>query len=167
MSHSRIVYQNWIVDLGHDPGLLPGQGSEPIANNPRAVRIEAEVCAALESLTSDEREFIVRFFFMGESYRVIAEQSGRAIHKLEALHKRCLRKLRSHLAAFVDTEFGLVRCGRRSCPICRSPRRGQIDCMVVERDRSATWRPVMKRLREEFAIDIKSPQTLIGHEKYH
>jgi len=170
MSSNRIVYQNWIADLGRDPGRQPDPGS-PVAEDPvdikRRDQIRRAVTEALEQLTDDEREFVERYYFMGRSYREIAELSGRAPHRLEALHQRALKKLQKELMPLVKQLYDLVPATNNDCPICASPAREEIDRLIESRDRSGTWRPVMKQIREEFNIGIVTPQTLIGHEKYH
>ena len=190
MPSSRIVYQNWIVEIGHDPDtkVVPDGGdlfrtdfispdhpaaaglSDAEATATRIERrelIRRSVSEALNNLDDDEREFVIRFHFMGESYRRIAEKSGRSIHKLEVLHKRSLRKLKKQLAGFVHETFGLGREVIPDCPICRSPFVAELDEIIRNRDRTATWRPVLTVLKNKYNLSISSPQLLIGHEKYH
>ncbi len=190
MPSSRIVYQDWIVEIGYDPDnrVAPNGGDlfrsdfmsldHPAAAvlsdaDALAIRIERRelvrlaVTEALNNLDDDEREFVIRFHFMGESYRRISELSGRNIHKLEVLHKRSLRKLRKQLAAFVHETFGLDSEVIPDCPICRSPFAAELDEIIRNRDRTATWRPVLTLLKTKYNLSISSPQLLIGHEKYH
>ncbi len=190
MSSSRIVYQNWIVEIGHDPDtkVTPNGRSlfcsdlisldhpgAAVLSDAEAVStcverrelIRRSVTEALDNLDDDEREFVIRFHFMGESYRRIAEKSGRGIYKLEDLHKRSLRKLKKQLAAFVHEAFGLDSEVIRDCPICRSPFAAELDEIIRNRDRTATWHPVLSLLKTKYNLSIRSPQLLIGHEKYH
>ena len=169
MASDRIIYQNWIVELGFDPRTRPGPGRGSTADCPpgRAEMIEEAVGAALKRLTEDERELVARFHLMGQSYAEIAAQSGRAQYKLEALHARALRKLRRALAPSVRQWYPEIPAEQPDCPLCRCPRRVEIDRVIKERDRTATWRPVIRTLREEFGIVVTTPQILIGHEKYH
>lgn len=192
MARKRIIFQNWIADLGFDPsdrsvgdpdskknwpeisiedlpessvqtGDTQASGRDETGSSElrRAVRV------ALDKLTEDEREFVCQFYFMGRSYREISEESARAVYSLEALHRRAMKKLEKHLAAFVKKRFGIANEVKRPCIICQSPRLAEINKLIEQRDKAATWKPVIKRLREEFGIEIKSPQLLIGHEKYH
>ncbi len=191
MSKSRISYQNWIVDIGYDPlmGLTPLTGFNPqaalipvggwppvdiddseLAVTPETGKVELirrTVTSALESLNSNEREFIVRFHYMGQSYRRISEDSGRAIYKLAALHNRALRKLKAGLAPFVRQHFAIKGESDTTCKLCRSPHREEIDRIIDSRNPESTWRPVIRQLRERFDIEISSPQLLIGHARYH
>ena len=166
MSAERITYQNWITDLGRDPSQsLDLDGS----NNPDSERrrqISEAVALALSKLNDNERELIEQFHYMGRSYREIAESSGRNIHRLEALHERALKKLRTALAPLVKRLYGLAVSTDLDCPICTSPHRAAIDHLIKERNRSDTWRPIIRRLKDRFGIAINTPQTLIGHEKY-
>ncbi|MCK4632892.1 MAG: sigma-70 family RNA polymerase sigma factor [candidate division Zixibacteria bacterium] len=179
MSKSRISYQNWIVDIGYDPLVAndPQAGIKPHACliskrvlPPDAAKVELVrqvVESALESLSSDEREFVVRFHYMGQSYRRISEESGRAIYKLAALHNRALRKLKAGLAPFVRQHYAIKDESDMDCMLCRSPYREEIDRIIDSRDPESTWRPVIRQLRERFDIRIGSPQLLIGHARYH
>ena len=190
MPSSRIVYQDWIVEIGYDPDnkVAPNggdlfradfisadhsaaavlSGADVLATRIRRRElVRRTVTEALNNLDDDEREFVIRFHFMGESYRRIADKSGRSIHKLEALHKRILRKLKKQLAGFVHETFGLDREVMSDCPICRSPFAAELDDIIRNRDRTATWRPVLTVLKNKYNLSISSPQLLIGHEKYH
>jgi len=181
MSPERIIYQNWIADLGRDPSQLPnpdelpnlasltyprlGEKNEPVMERQRLIR-EA-VGSALLKLSDDERELIEQYHYMGRSYHEIAERSGRALHRLESLHRRALKKLRTSLAPLVKQLYGLGVSTDPDCPICISPHRKAIDRVIHERNRTATWRAVLQVLKSRFGIVITTPQTLIGHEKYH
>ena len=191
MAAGRIIYRNWIVELGRDPKRLRqaplDEPSERIFSESdrrtdigdtqtagglaEAIRrqelIQTEVRRALETLADQEREFVVCYYFLGHSYREISERSGRAVYKLEALHRRALRRLKRELRWLVHDLFGIKTPRRSRCPICDSPLRAQIDRLIAERDRLATWRPVIKELRDRYGLTVKSPQVLIGHEKYH
>lgn len=163
MPSNRIVYQDWIVELGRDPGRVlaaeDGEGNRAI--------IEAAVESAIRKLTEDEREFIQRFYYMGQTYREISESSGRALYRLEALHRRAVRRLRKELAPLVAELYGLENKKRPDCVICRSEHCEKINRLISARKESETWRPVIRRIRERFGLKITTPQTLIGHQKYH
>ena len=181
MSPERITYQNWIADLGRDPsqpldfdgqsGPIPvGTGDFEVLNNPepeRRRRIREAVAFALSKLSDNERELIEQFHYMGRSCREIAERSGRTIQPHEALHQRALRKLRTALAPIVKQLYDLGVSTDPDCLICTSPHRATIDRLIRERSRSDTWRPMIRLLKSRFGIIITTPQTLIGHEKYH
>jgi hypothetical protein len=141
--------------------------SEQAEQRRRRKRIKQAVRAALEELTDDEREFIQRFYYSGETYQFISDRSGRSIHKLESLHSRAIKKLRKLLAPLAQELFGIRSDPAPDCVICDSPHRYQIDKIIRVRDRQQTWRPVLREIRDRFGVHIKSPQTLIGHERYH
>ncbi|MDZ4724473.1 MAG: hypothetical protein SGI97_11340 [candidate division Zixibacteria bacterium] len=211
MAKNRLIYQNWITELGFDPeigldfdqsgipqteerGLADEEsGSSECASEPlpleayspselsdvwkfgndsdhrRVQLIRDRVSQAISSLSDDEREFIERFYFTGESYRKISEKSGRGMHKLESLHSRAVIKLRKKLAPFVKEQFTWTHSSesRTGCIICGSRFRVEIDCLIAARDRSSTWKGVIEILKLKYGIGIKTPQILIGHEKYH
>jgi RNA polymerase sigma factor (sigma-70 family) len=186
----RVIYQNWLVEISADPAQTERQSNgdevrsisldepttaligddaavESSQENERAQSIIRAVRKALRSLSEPEREFIMQFYFSGKTYRQISDQTGRAIHRLEALHKRAVRKLRKALDAFVRDRLGIKTDSPTDCPICRSPYLAQIDLLIAERDCTETWKPIIKTLREKYQLQIRSPQVLIGHEKYH
>jgi len=189
MSSSRVIYQNWIADLGRDPAVpvdpdspdeLTGQTETRVdeiecsavrpldpQESQRVERIREAVVEALSRLNENEREVVEQFHLMGRTYREIAELSGRTPHRLEALHERAVKKLRKLLAPLVKELYGLGSGSEVECPICSSPRRSEIDRLITERDQEKTWRPVMRRIKTAFGLKITTPQTLIGHQKYH
>lgn len=192
MSGKRVVYQDWIVAIGRDPAMgptadpgsasdpksaIPGDSSELLGTHKDAegesrgcllvAEIKRQVNEAMGKLTEEEREFVVRYYFMGQGYHEMSERSHRAIHRLRALHSRAKRKLTSHLAAFVHSRFGVAAARPSSCPICNSRYRKQIDKLVSGRDLRQPWRGVIKLIRDRYGIEGLSRSLLIGHEKYH
>ena len=167
MPSNRLVYQNWIVELGLDPQKIKNFFDIIETGSEKSEEIDRRVRHAIESLTEDEMEFVIRFYFMGQGYNEISDKSGRANHKLEALHKRAIRKLKNRLQPFVKKEFGIKTKKVRPCLICDSPQRAKIDRIILKKKYEETWSPVIKRIDEKFGLKIKSPQTLIGHQKYH
>ncbi len=182
MKRAKIVYQDWIVQLGHDPDLFPEErliqaesGTEGISffasSSHVSDEIEQAVAKGMQTLTEDEREFIARFHFMGESYQEIAEKSGRIPHKLEALHRRALRKLKLTLTEFAVKRYNLAindsELRAAQCPLCQSPYCLDINQLINQKPAHETWRPIIRVLREQYGISIRSPQVLIGHQKYH
>jgi hypothetical protein len=163
MSDSRIIYQNWIVELGHDPDIPVYMSGKSSVDS----RIADKVRSAMTRLTEEEREFIARFYFMGQTYQDLSKATGRAEHKLSSLHKRSIRKIRRLLADYVRSEFGLSSEGFRPCSLCSSEHLNEINELIRNRDRTATWRGVMRELNERFGIRVRTPQLLIGHERYH
>jgi len=196
MRRSRIVYCNKVVDaagsepsvdiadsgagaagVGEIAGISSINGADieelerlilPPDSGVRLSQIRNRVQLAIRELDEDEREFIARFYYMGESYRQMAEASGRNVYSLEALHRRALRKLRKGLAAFVESEFGVAReKPRKPCVICDSGHRIAIDALIGARPPDATWRSVMRAIADEYGLRVVTPQMLIGHQKYH
>lgn len=170
MSPARLTFQNWIVALGRDPSIPPaGQavpaGPEGIDNTDEEIGVA--VRRAIETLTEQEKFFIIRYYFMGQGYAHMSRFSGRAKHRLAAIHQRALRKLRTCLAGLVCRRYGIETEIQSDCVICQSPFRGEIDALIADRDQLRTWRPVIETLKSRYSLVIKSPQILIGHEKYH
>jgi hypothetical protein len=167
MSKPRVVYRNWIVDLGfnpEDPDMLQEEENEA---RQRDEYVREQVSKAISRLPETQRELVQRLYNMGETCREIAEKSGRAVYRVEALHRRALKRLRKELQPLVKELYGIGSRTPPTCAICASPNRPGIDAIIRNRDRKKSWRPVIKRLREDFGLRIRSPQRLIGHEKYH
>lgn len=184
MSKNRLIFQNWIVDLGGEPGNIKNpefvsiedlpviwqndKNSFESSKNAEQQRIiENAVNDALKKLSENEREFIIRYYYMGENYNQISEKTNREIYKLAAMHKRAVIKLKTALKAFVMKNYGIKSAQNKECIICCSEHKDQINELIKKRDRRRTWSPIIKQLKKEFGIIIKTPQILIGHEKYH
>ncbi|MBD3333680.1 hypothetical protein GF356_12595 [candidate division GN15 bacterium] len=161
MARRRIIYHDWLArERAVDQSGEVSNGADS--------EIDQHVQRALATLSENEREFIVHFYFMGQTEQQIAKATGRTVIRVHALHRRAVRKLRRSLGGFVAERFGLELGGRASgCPVCESEFAAEIDWIIANRDRKATWRPVMREIHESFGIQIRSPQVLIGHERYH
>lgn len=133
--------------------------------NQRALRELIE--KALDRLTAPEREFIEQFYFRGVGCKELARRSGRSYHNLVSLHEHALRRLRKELAGPARRLFGVSLPSHPTCIICGSGHRDRIDQLLAQRDRTQPWRPTIRRIKRECGLAIKSPQTLISHEKYH
>lgn len=166
MSQKRIAYQNWIVDLGREPG-KPAKDTTEQPSIDRSQSLIQAVRAAIKKLSSDEREFIHLYYYRGMSCSQISEQSYRSQYRLESLHRTALKKLRPLLAGFVAERYNIIVEPATDCPICLSPFRPEIDRILARRDRRDTYRPVIGTLQERFGVSIVSPHIIIGHEKYH
>ena len=167
MGSRRIVFQNWIVDLGRDPAepWCPSSGSQDDLE--RSKEIRKAVVEALNCLSSEERQVVENHHFDGLTFREISEESGRAMHSLVALHRRALRRLRRKLEPFAKRLYGVSYEQDISCPICDSEFCAEIDEFIAAKDVRETWAGIMRILRQKYNIKIRTPQTLIGHEKYH
>ena len=121
----------------------------------------------LAAFLKKEREFIERYHFEGESYCRIAEAMGMRMAMIDGLHRRATIKLKKLLAAFMADEFNLKVEAGPECPICISQYRDEIDRLIASKQKEETWRPIIQKLKKEYGIVIKTPQILIGHQKYH
>lgn len=150
----------------------------PSTSGGRIVRIELAVQSALAKLTADERELVERYLLAGQSMPELADLTGRRPHRLQTAYLRACRKLRALLTPFVVAEFsdgkeltattpdGRTESGPR-CPLCLSPRRPEIDQLILARPATETWKGVIGTLRTEYGLRIATPQILIGHLRYH
>ena len=139
-----------------------------IADQARAKAICDHMEKALRRLDTEEKQYIICYYYLAESPSSIARLSGRAESKLESLRCRCLRKLKSELTPFVERTYGLsVDRENDGCPICSSIHREEIDTLISTRDRSQTLRPLLRTLRERYGIRLSCPQAVLSHERYH
>ena len=188
MAKNRLIFQNWLVEIGYDPRLggpdknkfeqisidelfesgidISNEEIESQKIN-RTMIIEQAVKSALAKLNDDEREFIIRFHFMGEKYIEIAEKSDRELYRLVSLHTRAVKKLKRYLKHFVKEQFQVAIQDTSNCLICNSTFRIEIDKLIRKRTKKSTWKHIIQQLDQSYNIKIRSPQILIGHEKYH
>jgi DNA invertase Pin-like site-specific DNA recombinase len=163
MSTGKIVWQNYLAgDACENRGnCLPG------ADGRGNLRIERAVRSAIRKLAGPQREFIERYYFQGQKYSAIAKALGINRSKLERLHKNALRKLRKELAVFVRMEYGLSPETEPDCPICLSSERPEIDRLISQKREFETWRKIIRILKTDYQIIIKTPQILISHKEFH
>ncbi|UCD63884.1 MAG: sigma-70 family RNA polymerase sigma factor [Candidatus Zixiibacteriota bacterium] len=168
MRGKRLIFHNWLAENGTGRrGYDAGDGRRSEDENRRLQHIRDAVRRAVDCLPLEYRELVVRYHFMGESYQDIAARSGRKSYKLAAMHRRAFRRLRKLLALLVVEQYSISPPSTGCCPVCTSPRRRDADRLIAQRDPAATWRPIIAALRRRFEIKVRSPQVLIGHEKYH
>lgn len=132
----------------------------------RRERIGVAVRQALRKLPPAERLILEKYFFEGETLATIAEQLGRRHATIINYQRRALKSLRKHLAAFVAEEFGIDQ-EQPACCICRSPKRAEIEALIAAKRLAEPYGLLMKRIEKEFGLKVGSPQTIIGHQKYH
>lgn len=166
MAKGKIIYQNWIVDIGIDPGQVGKIQIQSDLIKPDEQVISA-VRKALEKLNPEEQDFIETYYFQGKSYREIAELQNRRLSRIEGLHRRSLAKLKKYLVRFVKERFDIDAEIGRDCIICLSPHKEEIDRLIKTKKKRETWKKIIKILKNKYQIKITTPQILIGHQKYH
>jgi hypothetical protein len=165
MSPRKLTYQNWIVEIGFDPGRKGGISVG--GDSPRNERIIAAVREAIARLSPLEQEFIERHYFCGQSCASIASALDRKEKRIETIHRQAVIKLRKYLAGFVRKQFRIdVEIGPH-CPICNSSRKAEIDRLIKNKKKEETWKKIIKMLKKDYSVIIRTPQVLIGHQKYH
>ncbi len=166
MAKGKIIYQNWIVDIGVDPGQSGKLQIQSDLIKPDKQVVSA-VRKALEQLEPFEQDFIESYYFQGKTYREIAKFQNRRISRIEGLHRRSLAKLKKYLARFVKERFDIDAEIGSDCIICSSDYKEEIDKLIKNKKKQETWKNIIKILKEKYQIQIKTPQVLIGHQKYH
>lgn len=160
----RIIYQNWIVKLGRDPEL---KIHDVIPPPPYNEVIIAQVNDVIDSLDSDEADFMRRFYLQGMTYLVISDLTGRAVYRLEALHSRALKKFRNRLGDFLSDSFEIKIEIDSRCPLCDHPHHQEINSLIQSKPKEETWKKIITTLKIKYQLKIGTPQILIGHAKYH
>lgn len=168
----RLIYQNWLVDLARNSSQVSldeysTNWLTDDSGDKRRELIERAVRSALETIPVEERELVERVHFMGESIPSIAKRSGHRVHRLEAMHLRALRGLKKALSGFAAEKLSIVAGQFRLCPLCNSRWRIEIDRVIDRKRPEETWREVIRIIYERFSIRVRTPQTIIGHRKYH
>jgi len=161
----RIVYQDWIVDLGRDPA--GPQSDETATTGGYNHEIIEVVHRTLEKLRPEEAEFIRLYYMQGMNLRHISRQTGKPIYLLEALHRRTLKKIKPLLQEFLGGKYNVPQPDANNCPLCRHSRSKEINIMIQSRSESETWRPIVEILRDEYGINLSTVSELTGHAKYH
>jgi len=166
MDKPKLLFRDWIVEISGDPkSLLPGDPEDQEA--PFKGQVIRAVNRALNKLTPRERDFAVRYYFQGQSLKIIAAEWGCRRTTVAGVYKRTVLRLKYLLADFVRKEFGLAVRVERDCPLCRSPFRRQINNLIKSKKKEETWKRIMGILQKEYGLKITTPQTLMGHRRYH
>lgn len=157
----KVVHYNWIYQTLR----------EGIWQNVEATEKQKRVIAAVQSeiakLTELEQEFIRMYWFEGMSTAQISDLLGKKVYKLEGMSRRIQRKLKNRLSEFVSREFDVESGSSKKCLICSSQYRAQIDQMLKSKKPEQTYKHIIKTLKNDFGITVKTPQIIIGHQKYH
>ena len=161
----RVVYQDWIVELGRDPSRPQNPETDDVGEY--NLEIITAVNRAMERLSGDEAEFVRLYYMQGMNYRRISDATGRPICRLEALHRRALRRLKPPLHDLLGGRYNIPPPEYLGCPLCRHPRSEEINRLIRSKTGPETWRRIIRSLREEFGIVLPTSQQLIGHYKYH
>ena len=165
MSRKRIIYQDWIVELGHDPSVT---WAEPVRHpGSHSLKIIEAVNRAMSFLNEDEVSFIRAFYIQGMTYRQISAATERAIYKLESLHRGALRKLKKNLHHLLGRKYHIPKPEKYICPLCDHPRSDEINRLIKSKTNRDTWKPVIRILRREYGVELSTTQILVGHHKYH
>lgn len=164
MAKHRITYRNWATDSA---GALSDRQDGDSAPSDSAESISAHVRAAIEKLEPAERLLVERYYLRFEDLSAIADSMQLTPARMETVHRSAMKRLIKLLGAYVEERFGINSLPREQCLICLSPRRSEIDHLIATRDPKRPWRILLRKLRAEFGINIRSCQTIKSHQRYH
>ncbi len=159
-----IEYRHWLDQtVGHsawaaDPAGPPDKLS--LARRARAVR------QALRQLPRRERRLITLHHFQGDSLAEAAAKLQEDSERIKIVYRRGMRRLQILLSGFVADEFG-IKSRANNCVICASAQRAEIEEILSRRSEHEGYAKVIAEVAERFAVRLKSPQTIVGHLKYH
>jgi hypothetical protein len=163
---TNIIYHDWIVEISCDPDHREETRVCWEAAGPD-VHLIAEVNRALETLAPLEQDIIHLYYYSGRSLMQIARELHKPLKRIEAIHHQALLKLNQKLTPFVHNRFDIPIEIVRNCPICDSLYKDQINGLIAKKKEGETWREIIRILKSSYNIIIKTPQILIGHQKYH
>lgn len=179
MARNRVSFEDWISALC----ALPERARErerdwvPLSETDRkereereekADKISREVRRAMELLDKGERESVELYYFMGESLENITIRLRVSKRQVEKNLRVGTLKMKRILYQFVRESFQLMHApSQAKCLICASSDRDIAESIIKSKKAEEPWRRVIRELREKLGIEIRTPQSLIGHVKYH
>ena len=131
------------------------------------IELSQKVREALDRLEPSEREALELFHFLARPLDEISAQMNLTRRGVERRIRSGRLKLRRLLAGYVQTRYGIMTGPERRCTICEAEKRLEAEKIILSKSPEETWRRVLRVLREELNIQVGSPQTLVGHMKYH
>jgi len=170
----KIKYQNWIYEILTETD----SPQENCLSGKADSELEQKVQQALAKLSEKEKIFIEEFYYQGRSYKEISQLLKINLKQAEYLHRRATLKLKNLLADFVERRFrikadkitpgksGTSHKSTAVCVICRNPKQKEIEKVIGSKKEQETWRIILKKLKQKFNLEVKAPQTLIGHMKH-
>ncbi|MCH9031495.1 MAG: hypothetical protein IIB00_04465 [candidate division Zixibacteria bacterium] len=179
MARNRVSFEDWISALcvspererSRDRDWVPDSKTdkrEREATEERADKISREVRRAMELLDSGERESIELYYFMGESLENIPVRLSVSKRQVEKNLRVGTLKMKRILYQFVRESFQLKNApSQPNCLICASSDRNMAEKIIKSKKPEEPWRRIIRELREKLGIEIRTPQTLIGHVRYH
>jgi RNA polymerase sigma factor (sigma-70 family) len=164
----RIRALNWVEGV-EEPESVSEETDlkERMKEEKAKVELEEKVEQALDKLDSAEREFIRHFYYDCKSYDQITEIMNKTKDRLERIHRSALEKLKFSLKGFVSQRYKIKIPPEKKCLICSHPARGKLDELIKTKKEEETWKKILRMFKEEFNLEIKTPQILINHQKKH
>ncbi len=160
----KIEYYGWLDQMTGQTAWPPESESDADLETRRR-RIMA-VRRALRRLPKLERQLILAHHFYGDSLSYAARRESLSFAVAVSGYRRGLRRLRSQLSAFVAEEFD-VAAEASTCVICASPHRTDIERILRSRTRHEGFARVIAEIWDKCGLRLRSPQTIVGHVKYH
>lgn len=164
----RIRALNWVEGV-EEPESVSEESDliERMKEEKEKVELEEKVEQAMDNLESAEKEFIRHFYYDCKSYDQISEIMNKTKDRLERIHRSALEKLKFSLKGFVYQRYKIKISPERKCQICSHPEREKLDELIKTKKEEETWKKILRTFKQEFNLEIKTPQILINHQKRH
>jgi len=130
------------------------KGKSPI----KAVRL------ALSKLHETEKEVIIRYYYMGQSHRQIAQYYRAQSQTIRTIRLRSVEKLKYILTPFVQWRYNISNGIDVTCPLCKDNR---LDNLIISCAPYGPWGQVIKEAKALGIHSLKSVSTIIYHYKHH
>ena len=162
----RVRSLDWIISGGGGE-LLEESSIESSEKMESDEELRNKVREAVEKLPLIEKRFVEKFYFEFKTYLQIAKELNKKVYKLDRIHRQALDRLKIILEDFVKQRFKIECAQISNCPICNHPQKDRIDEIIRSKNKQETWKKVIKILKKEFNLEIKTPQILISHRNNH
>jgi len=164
----RIRALNWVEGV-EEPESVSEESDliKRMKEEKEQAELEEKVEQALDNLESAEKEFIRHFYYDCKSYDQISEIMNKTKDRLERIHCSALEKLKFSLKEFVSQRYKIKVSPKKKCLICSHPEREKLEKLIKAKKKEETWKKILRMFKEEFNLEIKTPQILINHQKKH
>lgn len=164
----RIRALNWVSGKEEPDFALSGNELMiKLKEEESRAELEEKVAKALDRLDDVEREFIRCFYFDCLSYNQISQILDKTKDRLERIHRSALEKLKTCLKDYVSQRYKIKVPSEKKCLICSHPSVKELEELIKTKSPAETWKKILRTFREQYDLEIKTPQILINHQKKH
>ncbi len=164
----RIRALNWVSGREEPDFALSEKGLlDKLKDEESKLELEEKVAKALDKLEDVERKFIRCFYFDCLSYNQISQILNKTKDRLERIHRSALEKLKTCLKDYVSQRYKIEVPYEKKCLICSHPSRKELEELIKAKKKEETWKNILRILKKEYNLEVRTPQILINHQKKH